>query len=243
MSEIIRTEAIVLNKINFSESSLVVYLFTKHYGLVSVLIKGGRRAKSKFASIVDLLNHIQVIFYKKETRDIQILSSADLISHFPNIKSDLRLLKYGYAICELIKNNLIENEINDILFRGLVKILNLLENESEQPAVLFSRFLLFFIKEIGYDLNLESCYKCSKKFGQNEKPLPFFHDGFLCESCSLERGIKNNSELFNFLFCLKKRKNITLTDDKISEDGINFLINYLKNHLENFRGINSLNLF
>ena len=100
MSEIVKTEAVVLSKLNYGDSSSIAALFTKNYGKLSAIIKGGRNPKSKIGFIVDPLNHLQVILYKKDNRDIQTLSNADIISHFSKIKEDLNKLKYTYAVLE-----------------------------------------------------------------------------------------------------------------------------------------------
>ena len=43
MSEIIKTEAIVLNKINYGDTSMIASFFTKDYGRLSGILKGGRK--------------------------------------------------------------------------------------------------------------------------------------------------------------------------------------------------------
>lgn len=241
MSEIIKTQAIVLSKINYSESSLIVSLFTKNNGLTSAIIKGGRRPKSKLTSVVDVLNFIQIILYKKESREIQIISSADLISYYPKIKSKIELTGYALAICELIKTLLVENESNELIFNGLVRILSLIENESEPPEVLFGRFLIFFVKEIGYELNLETCELCAAELKPNSRIGYISPSGFICSRCSEDKHI-NDSELFNYLYCLKNRKKVNSFSEKIYMTGNQFLINYLKSHIESFKGLNSLTM-
>jgi len=241
MSEIIKTEAVVLGKINYSDSSLIVSLFTRNNGLISAIIKGGRNPKSKLASVVDVLNHIQIVMYKKESRDIQIISSADLISHYPKIKSKIESSGYAFAVCELVKNLLVENESNELIFNGVIRILSLIENETEHPAVLFGRFLMFFIKEIGYEINLETCELCSSELKQDIGVNYFFSNGFICDKCSKEKG-NNHSELFNYLYCLKNRKKINSYSEKMFLNGNQFLLNYLKSHIESFKGLNSLSM-
>jgi DNA repair protein RecO (recombination protein O) len=212
--------------------------------LISAIIKGGRRPKSKLAAVVDLLNHIQVIIYSKETREIQIITSADLVSYYPKIKSNLNFSKYAYAVCELIKNLLADNEAHELLFNGLVKIFNLMEKKSEHPAILFGRFLLFFIREIGYEIIIDKCAICSNQLVPELKPKHFLNRGFICINC-YDKKINNsytNSELFNYLFCLKTRNKILSDDEKLFESGNQFLIDYLKNHVESFKGLNSLTI-
>ena len=86
MSDIVKTEAVVLSKINYGDTSSIVSLYTESDGKISAIVKGGRTQKSKLGKIIDPLNHLQIIIYKKNSRDVQLLTSADLVSHFVNIK-------------------------------------------------------------------------------------------------------------------------------------------------------------
>ncbi len=98
MSDIIKTEAVVLSKLNYGDTSSIVSLYTETDGKLSAIIKGGRGPKSKNGKIIDPLNHLQVIIYKKMSRDIQILSDANLISHFVTITEKFDATKYSFAI-------------------------------------------------------------------------------------------------------------------------------------------------
>lgn len=243
MSEIIKTEAVVLSKLEYSESSLIVSLFTQSNGLISAILKGGRKANSKLSKVVDVLNHNHIILYKKQSREIQVISSSEIISYFPKIKSNLDTAKYAFSICELIKKSLNEDEPNNLLFKGLIRILNLMENGTENSAVLFCRFFLFLIKQLGYEINLESCQSCHTKLKPDNKFKSVSTEGFLCGKCSNSNLLENNSELFKFLFCLKNKENLDSFSEKIINEGINYLINYLRTHVQSFNGLNSLRIF
>lgn len=121
MSEIIKTDAVVLSKLSYGDTSSIVTLYTETDGKLSAIVKGGRSSKSKIGKIIDPINYLQIIIYKKNTRDIQILSDANLISHFINLKEDLNSAKYGFAVIELIKNLTVEHEVNQKLFKRVSK--------------------------------------------------------------------------------------------------------------------------
>lgn len=245
MSDIIKTEAVVLSKLNYGDTSSIVTLYTESDGKLSAIIKGGRGPKSKSGKIIDPLNHLQIIFYNKNTRDVQILSEANLISHFVNIKEDLEATKYGFAIIELIKNLTAEHEANPKLFRGLIKILNLINEKAEAPGFLYGRFLLFFLSELGYELSIDKCAICNKDVVANNTLGFDFNTGFVCSDCFVSHsGLENvSAELYELIFCLKTNR---LTE-KFSVDLIdkfNLLLDrYLKFHISDFKGIQSLQIF
>jgi DNA repair protein RecO (recombination protein O) len=216
MSKIIKTEAVVLSKLNYGDSSSIVTLFTKEYGKLSAMLKGGRNPKSKLSLIVDPINYLEVIFYNNPSRDLQILSSADIKAHFPKIKDDLDKLKYAHSVIELVKNLSVEHEVNKKLFSGIIRILELMGEGKENPAVSFGRFFLFFLKELGYEFQLKTNY--------------------------LE-NITMNPELFHYFNCLKKNESPGVVNPAIINGAVTFLENYLKYHVSDFKGLQSLQMF
>lgn len=245
MSEIIKTEAVVLSKINYGDTSSIITLYSESNGKISVIIKGGRSPKSKTGKIIDPLNHLEIIFYNKNIRDVQILSDANLIYHFLNIKEDLDSTKYSFAIIELVKNLTVEHEANAKLFKGLIKILNMIDQKKEHPAFLYGRFLIFFLSELGYELSIDTCTICRNKVVA-KKYLGFdLQSGFVCSDCfESHSGLESvSAELFELIYCLKNN----ISPEKFSVDLIDkfnlLLERYLKYHISDFKGINSLQIF
>ncbi len=245
MSEIINTEAVVLSKINYGDTSLIVSLFTKEYGKLSVIVKGGRSPKSKTGFIVDPINNLSVIIYSKDTRELQILSGADLISPFTRIKEDYEKLKYSYAVLELLKKLTVDHEVNERLYKGLVRILSLLDTSDESPVVIFGRFFLFFLTELGYEVQLDKCSVCGRTNLSGTDLAYNYGMGILCPDCRREHleSYSISSELFNHLTCLKKSKNKIKNNTATAEKAIVFMEKYLIYHIPDFKGIQSLQLF
>lgn len=245
MSDIVKTEAIVLSKINYGDTSSIVSLYTESDGKISAIVKGGRGPKSKIGKIIDPLNHLQIIIYNKNSRDVQLLSDANLVSHFVNIKEDLDATKYGFAIIELIKNLTADHEANTKLFKGLIKILNMIDDKNEAPAFLYGRFLLFFLSELGYELSIDKCAICSNQVVAKQNLGFNFETGFVCSDCfESHSGLENvPAELFNLIFCLKSnRKTEKFSVDLM--DKFNLLLErYLKFHISDFKGIQSFQIY
>jgi DNA repair protein RecO (recombination protein O) len=245
MSEIIKTEAMVLTKMDYGDTSKIVLLYTKDFGKLSAIIKGGRSSRSKIGLAVDPLNHIQVVFYKKESRELQIISSADLITYFSAIREDLDKLKYSQAILELLKNLTVDHEVNERLFKGVIRILTLINSNSEYPVILFGRFFVFFLSELGYELQLEKCAVCGKTNLHNMELSHNFELGILCSDCRRNHVefFSINPELFSYLKCLKNSKKIKLINTAAAERALVFLERYLKFHVPDFKGIQSFQIF
>jgi DNA repair protein RecO (recombination protein O) len=224
---------------DYRDSSSILTLYTKDYGKISVIHKGARSPKSKKGFIAEPLNHLQIIIYRKDSRDLQLLSSADLISHFPRIKEDLDKLKYSLAILELVKNLTPEGEENTKLFNSLTRILFLLDSSDEGPKVTFGRFFLFFLKEIGYEIQLKKCSSCQNNL-MNGDNLGYNSElGIFCSQCSgnFRIDFKLSQELFNYLLCLKQNKKADSFKNFTSDRAIVFMEKHLKFHVPDFKGI------
>ncbi len=245
MSEILKTEAVVLSKLNYGDTSLIVSLFTRELGKISAILKGARSPKSKIGMKVDPINYIEVVFYNKNTRELQIISSADIIKHYSKTKEDLEKLKFAYAIIELIKNLTPEHEQNIRLFNGLVRIFALLESSPEKANLIFARFFLFLLSELGYEVQLDKCASCGRTELNGMQLSYNFTSGLLCEQCRVEylESFAINLELFNCLKGLKSNDDsLSKVDSKIVEKAIVFMEKYLKYHISDFKGIQSLQL-
>ncbi|TFB10109.1 DNA repair protein RecO, partial [Candidatus Marinimicrobia bacterium MT.SAG.4] len=87
---ILKAEGIILRRIKYSETSLIVTLYTKEYGKVSLIAKGARNPKSKFVGSLEPGTYVSVVYYHKENRDLQMLSEVDPMRSNSSIISSIR---------------------------------------------------------------------------------------------------------------------------------------------------------
>ncbi len=244
MSAIVKTKGIVLKKINFGDSSTIVTLFTERFGKLSAIKKGARSSKSGAGNLLDVLNYLEIVIYKKETRDVQLVSQISLIKHFNNIKADLEKFKYSLAIIELLEHFIKEEESNELLFKGTVRIFELIEQKNSLPFLLFVKYLIFFMKEIGYEMNLKVCSYCNKEIS-NESVGYNFEAGTVCNSCAEEHPVsvrleKDIPELFEKLKV--KNSGVEFTEEQLSSI-FKFLEKFLKYVHPEFSGIKTFGIF
>jgi DNA repair protein RecO (recombination protein O) len=244
MSEITKTRAIVLRRIDFGDTSRIAHFYTEDFGKISVMVKGARSPKSKIGAIVDTMNVVELIFYKKETRDLQLASQIDLLHHFANTRDDLDKYQYASAIVELLSVLTAENERHKKLFEGSVKMLNMIDSTMENPKLLFVKYLFFFVKEIGYEFQLDHCNFCNRDITSGEPASYNYEAGLICSDCRTERLTNFNfsEELFNLLVCLNTKKNEINYKPKDLDQIITMLEKFLSYHVFEFKGIRSLKI-
>ncbi len=77
-----KTQAVVLKTQRLGETSKILTLYSQKFGKIKVVAKGARGLKSRFYGTLEPLNHISIVYYFKETRELQLLSQADICVKF-----------------------------------------------------------------------------------------------------------------------------------------------------------------
>src|SRR5271169_6258536 len=94
--------AIVLRTTDWSESSRIATLWTRELGKVRALAKGGRRPRSPFENALDLLSVCSIVFLRKSSGGLDLLTEAQVVRRFPRLRADLLALYSAYYIAELL---------------------------------------------------------------------------------------------------------------------------------------------
>src|SRR5215467_16182882 len=90
--------ALVLRTTDWSETSRIATLWTREFGRVRVLAKGGRRLKSNFESALDLLTLCSIVLLRKSSGTLDLLTEAQVVRRFPQLRQDLPALYAGYYL-------------------------------------------------------------------------------------------------------------------------------------------------
>jgi DNA repair protein RecO (recombination protein O) len=178
-----KATAIVLRVIEFSETSAVVTLFTREFGKIRALAKGARRPKGPFESALDLLGLCRIVFLRKSSDTLDLLTEAKLERRFRPPGRELSNLYAAYYVAELLSELTDDYDSHPELFDAADQTLAALRT-SNAIAPLLLRFELTALGVLGHLPSLASCAEC----GTTIKPagrVPFSQaaGGVLCPSC------------------------------------------------------------
>ncbi|MBI5727035.1 MAG: DNA repair protein RecO [Ignavibacteriales bacterium] len=241
MSRIQKTTGVVLSVIKYSDSSKIANIYTKEFGRISLMVKGGRQKQSKSGMIIDPLNVVDIVFYHQPTREIQILGEAILVHHFPKLRTDFDCLKYGLATVELVARITIEHEVNSRMFNGLSRILERIDLQTEAPFISFLSFYIFILEETGFELNLSECALCNEEI--KTTPLGFtWQQGIICHECYKAHPVvtKIETELFNLFTCLKLGRAVSISGDALLVRCFQLLEKFAAYHIPELKPLNAL---
>src|SRR5438270_8813023 len=111
-----KATALVLNVVDFSETSSVVTLFTREFGKIRGLAKGARRLKGPFESALDLLAISRIVFLRKSPGTLDLLTEAKLQRRFRPRSRNLSSLYAGYYVAELLAELTDDHDLHPELF-------------------------------------------------------------------------------------------------------------------------------
>ena len=152
---IINTDAIVLHRMKYKNSGLIARIFTKDQGKISIIVNGASKQKGNMFGVLEPPNIIKLNYYQKKTSTLQICKEASFISNNLNIKADLMKLSVSLTVVEIIDKTLHENDININIYECAKNIIDMIDDDNNNPQILLSYFLLHMINELGFmpDLN------------------------------------------------------------------------------------------
>jgi DNA repair protein RecO (recombination protein O) len=232
------TKGIVLSNLRYSDTSLILKIFTLEYGKISLIAKGALGAKSKYGSSIQPLSYSDLHFYKKTT-GLSMLSKSEFAEYFPKIMNDYRNMSFAMAMIEAINLTQEENAPNEGIFTLAIESLRFL-NSGAEPLVVYFAFLFNLCEIMGFAMDLDVA---------NQRPWYYFsfQDGRVIQESFFGKKFAKISD--NQLTILKKIQNgepkelFKLRVYDVDKKIINtFFADYLSYHLEKSFYINSIDL-
>jgi DNA repair protein RecO (recombination protein O) len=182
-----KATALVLRTTDWSESSRIATLWTREFGKVRVLAKGGRRLKSNFENALDLLTLCRIVFLRKSSDSLDLLTEAQVIQRFPRLRTDLAALYAAYYVAELLAEGTRDYDPHPLLFDEALDTLQTLGNMEKPGAPAtgprVARFEMVLLRELGYSPVLDHCAGCGGSVVETELAFSAAANGVLCRRC------------------------------------------------------------
>lgn len=119
------TEGIILSKMNYAETDRILSILTKDYGKVRVIAKGVRKLKSRKRGHIEIFNQLK--FSAVNTKSLDIISEAEVVESFAELRLDLKRITVAYYLVEIVGKLVEDNEKNELLYYFLLEKLHELQ--------------------------------------------------------------------------------------------------------------------
>jgi DNA repair protein RecO (recombination protein O) len=114
---IAKTKGIVFHQLKYSETSLIVKIYTRELGLQSYLIKGARSKKSKISlALLQHLSLLEMVASHKEKNQLQYIKEIRSAHQYTSIPYDMTKSSITLFVNELLMKAIREEETNTDLF-------------------------------------------------------------------------------------------------------------------------------
>jgi DNA repair protein RecO (recombination protein O) len=241
MPVIVKAQGIVLNTTLFRETSLFATIFTKQHGKVRILAKGCRRPKSKMCGALERFNIIEIIFYKRESKDTYTISDATIIDDLPRIRARPRAVNGALVLCEFFLRTL-PNEDPDyrsytILEGFLIQLANIAD---DRVKALTFNCLLRALASTGVRPHLDTCVRCNNTITYDHDTVDFSISGggIVCAHDHDNTVLPLHAQTVLDLRAVYEKNDALLSEDTVA-DLERLIPDYLIYHLDGLR-LNSL---
>ena len=221
-----KEQGIVLRTMNLGEADRIVTILTQGTGKIRAVAKGVRKTRSKFGARLDPFTHVDLLLYKG--RELDIVTQADIITSFRELRGDYNRFTAGEMILEAADRVIEDREPNTRVFMLLLtSIRRLIEPESDAGTIADS-FLLRLTSLAGFRPALTACAECRRP---DVVRFSIQQGGMVCESCRTGGTIRVGEGTVPYLTALLDGEP-GVPEVAARAEGSNIVRAYLEYHLD-----------
>ncbi len=171
-------EGFILSETSYGETSKIINVFTKEYGVIGIMCKGAKSLKSKNRVATLRFTYAKFNIFLKQGK-LSNLVSADIINPLKNIRSDITLISYISYLTELTEQ-VIKQSNNNLMYDYFIEAILKIENGLD-PLVITNILEIKYLEQLGVMFNLDECVLCGSK--QGIVTIDADKGGYICLNC------------------------------------------------------------
>ena len=228
---IVNTNGIVLRSTRFSESSLIVKIFTMHSGVLSFMLKGARRpGRNSKAHLYEPGRMLSLVVLKRENKNLHTIKEAALHTAQGDISGNMPKTALLFFILELLNKCLKEEHAQEDIFHIAWHQLQLLYTADNSDLIhLPVLFMLRLAEPLGFAVPVE------------EKDFDYFDIQAGNFTNQLPAGAHLAAESVEYLQNVLRDEMLKAATGKrsVRRQTLYALIDYYRYHLSDFGKLNS----
>lgn len=224
-------EGFVLTETPYGETSKIINVLTREYGLIGIMCKGAKSLKNRYRVPTMKLSYSRFSIIYKENK-LSTLISADVINPLKTIKSDILLVSFLTYITELT-NQVIKQSNEHKIYDDFIKIILKLENGLD-PVVLTNILEIKYLEYLGVLFNLDECVICGDK--KNIATFDPDKGGYICSNC-LTNELIVDKKIIKMIRLYYYINIDSIKEIKVDEETKNTINKYLDLYYERYTGL------
>ena len=155
--------SIVLKRTNFREADQLISLYTDERGKVEVLARGIKKITSKNSMALEPFAVVDVDLVPG--KEIEHLTTAQVVESFSNIRGDLFRLTLGGIALQLVDTHTQVGVAESGIFRLLHSYLTYLHSTPAVTLISMSMLALRLLSLLGFTPTFDVCPVCGREWG------------------------------------------------------------------------------
>jgi DNA repair protein RecO (recombination protein O) len=175
-----KVEAIVITHRELGEADRIIRVFSRENGKLNTLAKGVRKIQSRKAAHLEPCTQTALVLARGQS--FWIVTQAETINAFPQIREDLGKTADALYVLELVDKVSTEGQPEQYLYRQTVDTLRRINDAADTfNAVRFFEFR--FLDIAGFRPELIHCVACKKAIQPEDQYFSPVQGGILCPQC------------------------------------------------------------
>jgi DNA repair protein RecO (recombination protein O) len=222
-----KEQGIVLRTTKLGEADRIVTVLTQGTGKIRAVAKGVRKTRSKFGARLDPFTHVDLLLYRG--RELDIVTQADIITSFREIRADYTRFAAGEMVLEAAERVVEERERNTRMFMLLLGALRRLADAAEtDPGTIADAYLIRLTSLAGFRPALGGCAECGRA---EVTRFSIQQGGMVCDACRSGGTIRVGEGTVPYLTGLLDDVAGGATTDATRNEASNLVRAYLEYHL------------
>lgn len=151
-----KTEGILFKSVRYSDTSLIVKLFTRKFGYLSFLVQGARSSKNKQkGNLLQPMNILELDLYWREQKNLLKLKEYNIAYMYKEMPMDFVKQSIGIFAVEVISKCIKDQEQNEPLFDYLRNFLIETDSTAQHQEYFPLLFLWNVSKILGFEPSMD----------------------------------------------------------------------------------------
>lgn len=229
------SEAIILRTYPLGEADRLVSFLSRNLGRLRGVAPGARRTRSRFGSTLEILSHVRIWFFERETRELVRINQCELVESFLKAQRDYQRGLGLALVSEITENVLPEREASDAAFRLILIVARAIQ-QLATPVLPIAYFALWTVRLGGWLPQLDLCARCGRELGAAISYRSSFSQGLLCGDCRQPSAIAVIPEMRGLAKRMTTEKLDHLITENIPSDFLaelsDFMLDLIEHHTE-----------
>ena len=178
--------ALLLRRVEYGESDLVVTLLTDSVGRVSALARGARKSVKRFGGVLEPMHTLQVAYDDRSGAELVVLREAKLSRARPFLVTSLERMQAAGQALNWVRKAAPPRTPEPEVWAAMQALLDQLDDPKDEvlPRTRLAASGLRLLSAFGWGIDFERCVACGKLANPGQAAaVDAARGGLVCSNC------------------------------------------------------------